>query len=133
MADSAGQDTSQTSTDLYKPLSSSKSIRLLKVFPDKDDEVIRCELIPVDLADSEHPGYIALSYEWRIHRGEIDFEEDGDTNEQVSIQCDRHEIKIGRNLWDFLVGFRKADALVESYLWVDAICKKSVRAKVDCA
>jgi hypothetical protein len=91
----------------YNPLEGSRYIRLVELFPGKEEEVIHCALRHVSL-DSE-PNFEALSYVW------------GDPEDVQYIICDGCKLNITANLGQALRAFRpEADESVR-VLWIDAI------------
>jgi hypothetical protein len=83
-----------------------EEIRLLRVLPGKDDEVIRCQHIISSLND--RPEYQTVSYVW------------GDATRTRSISIDGVECDILESLFAALSHIRLLDD--EVVLWTDALC-----------
>ncbi|OCK83636.1 HET-domain-containing protein [Lepidopterella palustris CBS 459.81] len=92
---------------LYKPLKSDDSIRLLRLEPGKGDDPIVCTLQPTGLRGNHQP-YEALSYVW------------GSRNSFGEITCNKQKIIIGKNLRHALHRLRKPGS--PRMIWVDALC-----------
>jgi hypothetical protein len=90
----------------YDPLSSTTSIRLLKVHPQRQGELIRVELWESVQADPVP--YRCLSYTW------------GDLSTTSPIQVNGRLMDVGTNLYTFLVV--AAQRFPHETLWIDAIC-----------
>lgn len=111
-ADSANNATSQLQPsapngNLYQPLPTGKSIRLLQLQPGPRDEPISCNLQPANFNDNL-PAYEALSYVW------------GSSSDTRPIICNGREMAITRNLRNALQRLRRHDST--RLIWVDAIC-----------
>ena len=87
-----------------------QEIRLLVILPGESHDLIRCEIVVVNLEDD--PSYEALSYTWATETGDASFSE--------TIYCGKGTIKITRNCNAAIRRFRKRYA--KRRLWVDAIC-----------
>jgi hypothetical protein len=95
-------------TSFYTTLPSARSIRLLRVGPGTNSEIVFCSLeIVEDLQDSA-PLYYALSYCW------------GDEEKRVEVVCDGEALPITKNLHYALIRLRREYHPV--LLWADAIC-----------
>jgi hypothetical protein len=90
----------------YDPLSSTTSIRLLKVHPQRQGELIRVELW--ESAQADPVPYRCLSYTW------------GDLSTTSPIQVNGRLMDVGTNLHTFLVV--AAQRCPHETLWIDAIC-----------
>jgi len=111
-ADSANNATSQLQLstpngNLYQPLPTGESIRLLRLQPGPRDEPISCSLQPANFNDNL-PAYEALSYVW------------GSSSDTRPIICNGREIAVTRNLRNALRRLRRRDST--RLIWVDAIC-----------
>ena len=111
-ANSANNATSQPQLgapdgNLYQPLPTGESIRLLRLQPGPRDELISCNLQPANFNDNL-PAYEALSYVW------------GSSSDTRSIICNGREIAVTRNLRNALRRLRRRDST--RLIWVDAIC-----------
>ncbi|KAF4341586.1 heterokaryon incompatibility het-6 [Fusarium beomiforme] len=96
-----------SSTDVYRPLSSSSSFRLLELQPSDN----RSDPLVGRLVDSDitfQPDYEALSYVW------------GDIKPVRYINLGDQDISITPNLHSALIHLRSPDAV--RTLWVDALC-----------
>ncbi|KLP01271.1 heterokaryon incompatibility protein het-6 [Fusarium fujikuroi] len=96
-----------SSADLYQPLSSSSSFRLLELFPSSN----RTDPLVGRLVDSDitfQPDYEALSYVW------------GDTTPVRYINLGDQDISITPNLHSALIHLRSPNTIRK--LWVDALC-----------
>ncbi|KAF5565305.1 heterokaryon incompatibility het-6 [Fusarium napiforme] len=96
-----------SSADLYQPLSSSSSFRLLELLPSSN----RTDPLVARLVDSDitfQPDYEALSYVW------------GDITPVRYISLGDQDICITPNLHSALVHLRSPDTV--RTLWVDALC-----------
>ncbi|KAG1757971.1 heterokaryon incompatibility protein-domain-containing protein [Suillus lakei] len=104
----------ETSTKLrYQPLSTSSSIRLLRIR--KFVSTLQYDLIEVDLENN--PVYDALSYTWQKQSSTtsgIDSEFGG------SINCNGMKLDVTANLRDGLL--RLEQLRQETLIWIDAIC-----------
>ena len=91
---------------VHKPLDLSQSnIRLLRILPGRQQDVIRCTLRHVSRHKHE---YVCLSYTW------------GDAEPSHTILVNQKSFKVRRNLWDFLCLARRFK--VQDRLWIDAMC-----------
>jgi hypothetical protein len=89
----------------YKPMTSPRNIRLVKLAPGDRGAPLQCSLIQVD---SDMPQqYEAMSYAW------------GDPDDRRDIACDGRRLPITRNLHEALWHFRHVNQ--PKYLWADAI------------
>ncbi|KAG8676504.1 hypothetical protein FPOAC2_02621 [Fusarium poae] len=94
-------------TDLYKPLASTSSFRLLELLPsNKMLDGLVGRLVDSDI--TLQPKYEALSYVW------------GDTSPAKYISLDDKDIAITPNLHSALTHIRSADSV--RTIWVDALC-----------
>lgn len=96
---------------IYQPLSSPDSIRILTLFEcDSEDDDIECHLAEVRRSDLNEgaESYIALSYAW----GEVHFSHE--------IWLGDQRFLIGANLHAALRHLRRRDRPIR--LWVDAVC-----------
>ncbi|KAI1341405.1 HET-domain-containing protein [Xylariaceae sp. FL0016] len=95
-------------------------IRLLRLFPDGDGDVISCHIRAVDLNARQPPEYDALSYTWGpTTRAEM---EDGITPKQKHpILVNGGRLLVTENLYNCLHQL-KADECYGKDLWIDAIC-----------
>ena len=81
-------------TPLYQPLDAARrQIRLIYIDPHGEPNRISCFIRTFDLAKA--PIYKTLSYEW------------GPADEQRTIHVNHHEVKIRRNLFEFLLVHKK--------------------------
>jgi hypothetical protein len=107
--DSSTEATDQPATFQYGRLDLSKgAVRLIRVLPGVQSEVIQCELLHYTPDDC--PPFTALSYTW-----------DHDAQYE-RIECNGMSMPIMKNLFRFLVQFRSALTVERLSLWVDAIC-----------
>jgi hypothetical protein len=90
----------------YNPLSSPTSIRLLRVHPPRQGELIHIGLWEQPQADPV--SYRCLSYTW------------GDLSDTSTIQVNGRLMNVGSNLHAFLVS--AAQRFSYETLWIDAIC-----------
>ncbi|KAG5767928.1 hypothetical protein H9Q72_004355 [Fusarium xylarioides] len=96
-----------SSADVYQPLSSSSSFRLLELLPSSN----RTDPLVGRLVDSDitfQPDYEALSYVW------------GDMTPVKYINLGDQDVSITPNLHSALIHLRSADTV--RTLWVDALC-----------
>ncbi|KAF5565825.1 heterokaryon incompatibility het-6 [Fusarium phyllophilum] len=96
-----------SSAEVYQPLSSSSSFRLLELLPSRN----RSDPLVGRLVDSDitfQPDYEALSYVW------------GDMTPLKYINLGDQDISITPNLHSALIHLRSADTV--RILWVDALC-----------
>ncbi|KAI1119928.1 heterokaryon incompatibility protein-domain-containing protein [Nemania abortiva] len=90
----------------YVSLQRGRKIRLLKLAGGRGDRALKGELIHADLnLDLE---YSALSYVW------------GSELAGTKIECNGHEVEIGKNLAEALRHIRHESE--SRYIWVDALC-----------
>lgn len=85
-----------------------KEIRILKLLPAANDEIITCELHPAAL--NSGVDYTALSYVW------------GNPTKTNSIQIDSHPFFVTDNLFNALRRIRAFNKDEVVSLWVDAVC-----------
>lgn len=90
----------------YEPLTTTESIRLLRLERGHDDDVVSAEFV-VSRLDTL-PSYTALSYAW------------GDHDEMQPLEVDQKGQLIGKSLRRMLSAF-KVDRRHE-HIWIDAIC-----------
>ena len=90
----------------YKSLKGSRSLRLFELFPGEGTNSLQGRLRDATLNDN--PTYEATSYVW------------GHESDPVSISCDGHEMKIGRNIAAALSHFRQGTRT--RTLWIDTVC-----------
>ncbi|KAM0231933.1 hypothetical protein ACHAPO_008232 [Fusarium lateritium] len=96
-----------STTDLYKPLASSSSFRLLELLPsNKRSDPLVGRLVDSDI--TFQPEYEALSYVW------------GDISPAKHISLDDNDIAITPNLHSALTHLRSTDSV--RTIWVDALC-----------
>ena len=94
-------------SELYPRLKlQGNQIRLLRLFPGVEGQLIECELILSSTDNAK--AYEALSYEW------------GNQAEREEIQVCNERFSITRSLWTALCRFRSKTC--ERTLWVDALC-----------
>ncbi|MCJ1393384.1 hypothetical protein MMC18_006257 [Xylographa bjoerkii] len=94
-------------TELYTLLDKgNRQIRLLRIFPSHEDDIIECECFVKSLDDDDD--YYAVSYVW------------GSLTPPQSIILDGHRKSITPNLFALLTQFRKSK--YEQFLWIDALC-----------
>ncbi|KAI4213870.1 MAG: hypothetical protein LQ351_003565 [Letrouitia transgressa] len=91
---------------LYTALPNGSFFRLLKLFPGRDDQPIRCELLTHNISTA--PPYEAISYVW------------GDPTVTSQINCNDKIVDVTSNLNKTLKRFRYNDQ--ERILWADALC-----------
>ena len=92
-------------SNLYLPLKTARSTRLLTLLPDAPGSPLRAELSEVDLKSKLH--YDAISYTW------------GDDTSTTSITINDAQVHIRHNLFDFLIQLRRHGQI--DPLWVDAV------------
>ncbi|THW09099.1 hypothetical protein D6C89_04340 [Aureobasidium pullulans] len=95
--------------DQYKPYTALEDrwIRLVKILPGQDSDLIRTERS--DVALTEAPSYNALSYTW------------GSTTVDLQqIECNGTDFFVTKNLYQALQRFR--DKAEPRTMWIDAIC-----------
>ncbi|TLD21137.1 hypothetical protein PspLS_09233 [Pyricularia sp. CBS 133598] len=90
----------------YRPLSSTRQIRLLRLFAGANDDELSGELFHTSLVKA--PPFIALSYVW------------GDPQPRKGIRCCGFVAEVGPSLHSALLGLRQPDRDVP--IWADAIC-----------
>ncbi|KAF2429311.1 HET-domain-containing protein [Tothia fuscella] len=96
-----------SSDPLYRTLSSTESIRLLRLQPGAGNDAINTSLeLILDYAKS--PPYQALSYCW------------GDANSTLDLVCSGQTIQITSNLHEALIHLRRQDE--SCLIWCDAVC-----------
>ncbi|KAF2027198.1 HET-domain-containing protein, partial [Setomelanomma holmii] len=88
------------------------SIRLLRIVPFDEEEIIRCELRHVRM--DQAPQYTCLSYVWGA----------GDATARLLINGQPHNVQ--KNLFDFLYAasypIKFLDPKFAQAIWVDALC-----------
>lgn len=108
----------------YQPLPlDPRSIRLLRVLPELEHGLIKCELITTGFPKREsglrsentnyHPYYNALSYQW------------GEVTAFGKILLDEEYLNVSQNLFEFLQLYHsklRSEPTLDEYLWIDAIC-----------
>lgn len=107
-----------STTFTYRPLETSTTIRLIKINPELEDDVIFCTLAQFSINNSSAPDYIALSYCW------------GDTSIppasriRIRYMDDQtfHPKLIYENLWNLLNQLRSSEERTTLYYWMDALC-----------
>jgi hypothetical protein len=111
----------------HTPLQEERSIRLLRILPDRDDfdalrdsdsvdVFIKLETFPFD----QPLEYEALSYTWgKAIYAEGEDESTNDPGISHTIMINSETFVVAENLYDGLLELRND---VEGYLWVDAIC-----------
>jgi hypothetical protein len=111
----------------HTPLQEGRSIRLLRILPEKDgfdalrdsdsvDIFITLETLPLD----QPPEYKALSYTWgKASCDEGEDESPNDPRRSHTIMINSETFIVTENLYDGLLELRND---LEGYLWVDAIC-----------
>ena len=93
----------------YSPLdATTPHIRLLKVLPGLDDDVIRLELDNVQV-DDETLQYDAISYTW------------GTDNAMREVKIANKSLLLRTNIWQFFKHCRRTK-LTMNKLWVDSVC-----------
>ncbi|KAI0173430.1 heterokaryon incompatibility protein-domain-containing protein [Hypoxylon sp. FL1284] len=92
---------------LYKPLSGSLPIRLLRLHPGKPGEGLKAELVPTSIEEVEGR-YEATSYTW------------GSPVDPQSMTCDGLKVIIQKNAFHMLNDLRRTD--MARTVWIDAIC-----------
>ena len=109
----------QSPRHLWKPLGRTRNIRLLKIFPARNEatqheETIQSRLETWDLSEAKGK-YEALSYAWGEKGNGFAF-----------IQCDNVTTKIWRNLHQALLQLRRnisrGNIRQTKLIWVDALC-----------
>ncbi|KAH7406348.1 heterokaryon incompatibility protein-domain-containing protein [Phaeosphaeria sp. MPI-PUGE-AT-0046c] len=93
------------STFKYNQRLQKTSIRLLKVVPDPDLNLLTIQLVEVDLGKAE---FEALSYVW------------GDQTKKITIDCNGKRLEIGANLYSALHERRRRNP--GTALWADQVC-----------
>lgn len=92
----------------YKPLDRSKgALRLIKVFPLRNDNRIRCRIERHHVATAS---YVALSYVW------------GTDDAKKTILLNGKVFRVRPNLYSFLHHVSKLRSLTDELYWIDAIC-----------
>lgn len=94
--------------ELYRPLVCADEVRILVVFPDHEEDSVKCQLHYARLSDD--PLFTAISYVW------------GDSNDTVHIECDGHPVKVTRNLYSCIKNLRIHGRDEVIYIWADAVC-----------
>ncbi|KAI6084537.1 heterokaryon incompatibility protein-domain-containing protein [Hypoxylon rubiginosum] len=92
---------------LYKPLSGSMPIRLLRLHPGQPGDDLNAELVPTTIEEAEGQ-YEATSYTW------------GSPANPLSMTCDGLKVIIQKNAFDMLNDLRRTDQT--RTVWIDAIC-----------
>ncbi|KAF2799293.1 HET-domain-containing protein, partial [Melanomma pulvis-pyrius CBS 109.77] len=92
---------------LYTILPSTRSIRLLRLYPGAGSDAI---VTSMELIEdySESPPYYALSYCW------------GDANDVVGLVCNGKTVQATKNLYNALHHFRQKGQY--GLIWCDALC-----------
>ena len=103
--ESAGSH-SDNSAYQHEPLTDLRSIRILRLHPDRGDGTLQVDLVPVLLDESI--GYEAISYAW------------GDTSCISIIKCGTKSMQIPESAYKALMYLRKDPS--HGLLWIDAIC-----------
>ncbi|QDS78035.1 hypothetical protein FKW77_003080 [Venturia effusa] len=105
----------------YEKLSGPRSIRILKIYPGGDTDVVSCSVFEVDL-DSK-PVFEALSYTWDLdpqwNTIKFEFVEDKEKEERP-ILCNGKTHHVTMNLYHILTELRRQKS--ETSLWADQIC-----------
>jgi hypothetical protein len=99
----------------YAELSQPDTIRLLNIFPQKDDpETLRCKLLelPLRISETLTRPYEALSYVWGS--------EDSPRSIIITDGTDDRQLKVTNNLHSALLHLRDND--ISRIIWVDAVC-----------
>jgi hypothetical protein len=101
---------------IYEPLDhATDSIRLIELYPDPPDTLVRCTMRQVRLSEAQ---YTCLSYTWQP------------SHPQHLIEVNGRSLSIGENLHNFLLAHRNYQRLEPTQtdevkchaLWVDALC-----------
>jgi hypothetical protein len=98
---------------IYSPLVTERSIRLLRILPGLDEEVIRCELQAATLSPpsvEQQPPFEALSYVW------------GPPDPPQNIICNGVVKTVTPNLASALRRIRASEEFVRRAFWIDALC-----------
>lgn len=105
----------------YEKLSGARFIRVLKIHPGDDTDVVSCDVFEVDL-DSK-PSFEALSYTWDLNPQwstiKFDFVEDKEKEERP-ILCNGKTHHVTMNLYHASTELRRQK--LETPLWADQIC-----------
>jgi len=91
---------------MYRPLTSSITIRVLHVYPAPEADPLTCSLEHCDLDND--PEYEALSYVW------------GNSDLPFSITCDSRVVAVTCNLYQALLRVRLPDR--RRTVWIDGLC-----------
>lgn len=94
-------------------------IRILRIFAGKEEDTIRCRLIPITLGEQE---YEALSYCWGDDppTHEIKITRDEALNDLGRPDSEEQTFYIRNNLFDAMKTLRETNVDVD--LWIDALC-----------
>nr|XP_036582656.1 heterokaryon incompatibility protein [Colletotrichum truncatum]KAF6791447.1 heterokaryon incompatibility protein [Colletotrichum truncatum] len=85
----------------YTRLPSERSVRLLRIIPDKNcQHGFSLSLRPYSL--SNLPPFWALSYTWALPDFSDEEEHEGTQDRSFRIDCDRQSLEVGENLFNFL-------------------------------
>lgn len=95
-----------TRSNLYTPLSGTRSIRLVRISPGDEGSML-CSLVPAGLDDTD-TSYLALSYAW------------GDPKKTQAISCNGEEFQATESLVGAMKQLRKL--YPGRPFWIDAIC-----------
>lgn len=107
-------------TFAYRPLErlTLTTIRLLKIDPEREVDVISCTLEQFSENDTPPPEYIALSYCWGDTEGppasRIRIRYKGDLKSYSKYIYD--------NLWELLAQLRMSEERTKFYYWMEALC-----------
>lgn len=106
---------------MYEKLSGPKFIRVLRIHPGDDTDVVSCDVFEVDL-DSK-PSFEALSYTWDLDPQwstfKFEFVEDKEKEERP-ILCNGKTHHVTMNLYHALTELRRQNLITP--LWADQIC-----------
>lgn len=102
----------------YRPLETSTTIRLIKIDPILEDDVISCTLVQFPNKYSPAPDYIALSYCW----GDTSVPPAGRIRIRYLDDQTFHPRFIYENLWELSDQLRCSEERIKFYYWMDALC-----------
>lgn len=111
---------------VYEPLDGPNAIRALRLGSYNEETMIfQCSLESINLNDSGHPPYYALSYTWQLPKYEG--EETPLRPSPIHVCCDNKILEIGENLFDCLYQLEHLpkedeDQSDDGLIWIDAIC-----------
>ncbi|KAF1817790.1 uncharacterized protein K489DRAFT_328791, partial [Dissoconium aciculare CBS 342.82] len=104
----------------HAPLSGPRCVRVLRIHPGEDTDLVACDLVEIDLDQDPLPAYEALSYSWNEDI-EFDLLKSNYTREpkpdERPILCNGRTRHVTMNLYHALTEFRRQGFTTP--LWAD--------------